>query len=174
MSSLFWPFLWFGCRVDSWYLTRHCQRKTKGQQLQGKIVSEFFALFQWKTHFSHSSHFFRIFPPRTFPFKTKGFSSRRTKEKKDNKKNREQDKSMLYVSCCTFVLLTPHWGEGGPLWLKQWCHINVIWSVLDRRSARQRSTERALLLPVRLHCRHHDIGVWTLQTRIETPKVFWP
>ena len=45
------------------------QRKTKGQQLKGKIVSEFFTLF-------HN------FSPRTFPFKTKGFSSRRTKEKK--------------------------------------------------------------------------------------------
>ena len=42
---------------------------TKGQQLKGKIVSEFFTLF-------HN------FPPGTCPFKTKGFSSRRTKEKK--------------------------------------------------------------------------------------------
>ena len=29
-----------------------------------------------------SSHFFQNFSPRAFPFKTKGFSSRRTKEKK--------------------------------------------------------------------------------------------
>ena len=45
------------------------QRETKGRQLKGNIVSDFFTLFQ---HFS----------PRTFPFKTKGFSSRRRKEKK--------------------------------------------------------------------------------------------
>ena len=45
------------------------QQKTKGQQLKGKIVSEFFTLFQ---------NFFR----RAFPFKTKGVSSMRTKEKK--------------------------------------------------------------------------------------------
>ena len=63
------------------------QRKMKGQQPQGKIVSEIL----------------QNFSPRTFPFKTKGFGSRRAKEKKE--KQKEQDKSMLHVSCCTFVLL---------------------------------------------------------------------
>ena len=48
------------------------QGKTKGQQLKGKIVSHFFALF----------HTFSHFFPQDFPFKTKGFSSMRTKEKK--------------------------------------------------------------------------------------------
>ena len=51
------------------------QRKIKGQQLKGKIVSEI-------SHFSHFFVLFQKFSPRTLPFKTKGFSSRRTKEKK--------------------------------------------------------------------------------------------
>ena len=51
------------------------QGKTKGQQLKGKIVSNFHT-------FRTFSHFFKNFSPRTFPFKTKGFSSIRTKEKK--------------------------------------------------------------------------------------------
>ena len=43
-----------------------CQRKSKGQQLKGKIVSEFFTLF-------HTfSHFFQIFSPRAFPRQNKG------------------------------------------------------------------------------------------------------
>ena len=45
------------------------QRITKGQQLKGKIDSELFTLFH-------------TFSPRTFPFKMRGFSSMRTKEKK--------------------------------------------------------------------------------------------
>ena len=77
---------------------RENQRKTKGQQLKGKIVSEIFTLFQ-----SFFFTLFQNFPPGTFVFKTKGFSSMRTKEKKRYQK--EQDKSMLHVSCCTFVLL---------------------------------------------------------------------
>ena len=41
----------------------HNQRKIKGQQLKGKIVSEFFTL-------SRNFHFFsRIFPPGLFPSK---------------------------------------------------------------------------------------------------------
>ena len=59
--------------------------KPKGQQLKGKIVSEF----------SHFFALFQNFSSRTFPFKTKGFSSMRTKEKK--RKEKEQDKSMLHV-----------------------------------------------------------------------------
>ena len=46
------------------------QGKTKGQQLKGKIVSEF----------SHFFALFQNFSPRTFPFRTKGFCSTRTKE----------------------------------------------------------------------------------------------
>ena len=63
-----------GCRVSDLY-----QRKTKGQQLKGKIVSEIFTLFHT---FSHFLALFHNFSPGTFPFKTKGFSSIRTKEKK--------------------------------------------------------------------------------------------
>ena len=51
------------------------QGKTKGQELKGKIVSEF-------SHFLHFFTHFQNFSPRTFPFKTNGFSSIRTKEKK--------------------------------------------------------------------------------------------
>ena len=51
------------------------REKTKGQQLKGKIVSEFFTLLALFHTFSEIS-------PTTFPFKTKGFSSMRTKEKK--------------------------------------------------------------------------------------------
>ena len=47
----------------------------KGQQLKGKLVSEFFTLF-------HTFHTFSEFFPQDFPFKTKGFSSMRTEEKK--------------------------------------------------------------------------------------------
>ena len=56
-------------------LSQDNQRKTKGQQLKGKIVSEFFTLF---IHFLN-------FSPRTFPFETEGFSSMRTKRRKYNK-----------------------------------------------------------------------------------------
>ena len=59
----------------------YCQRKIKGQQLKGKIVSEFFTLL----------HTFSEFSPRTFPFKTKGFSSRRKKRRKDNKRTGQID-----------------------------------------------------------------------------------
>ena len=61
---------------------RDTQGKTKGQQLKAKNVSNFFTLFHNFSIFHNFSHFFRIFPPGTFPFKTKGFSSMRTKEKK--------------------------------------------------------------------------------------------
>ena len=63
------------------------QGKTKGQQLKGKIVSEFFALFRT---------FSEIFP-QDFPLQTKGFSSMRTKEKKRKKMNRTN-------RCCTLVV----------------------------------------------------------------------
>ena len=46
--------------------------KTKGQQLKGKSVQNFSQFFT----------LFHDFSPGTFPFKTKGCSSMRTKEKK--------------------------------------------------------------------------------------------
>ena len=52
------------------------QGKTKGQQLKRQNR---FIIFH---SFSHFFRLFHNFSPRTFPFKTKGFSSRRTKEKK--------------------------------------------------------------------------------------------
>ena len=49
------------------------QRKTKGQQLKGKIVSALFHTFwQFSTHFHTFSEFFRIFPPGLF-LRIKGF-----------------------------------------------------------------------------------------------------
>ena len=53
-----------------------CQRKTKGQQLKGQ--NRFIIVHT----FSHFLALFQNFSPKTFPFKTKGFCSRRTKEKK--------------------------------------------------------------------------------------------
>ena len=66
------------------------REKTKGQQLKGKIVSEF-------SHFFTIFTLFHNFSLGTFPFKTKGFSSRRTEEKNNNKKNRTN-------RCCTLVV----------------------------------------------------------------------
>ena len=70
------------------------QRKTKGQQLKGKIVS---ALFHTFSHFKISTlfHTFQHFSPRAF-LKIKAFLNKRKKEK---------DQTMLHVSCFTFVLL---------------------------------------------------------------------
>ena len=63
-------------RINSQRLIRSLfPGKTKGRQLKGKIVSEF-------SHFFAIVHIFQKFSPRTFLFKTKGFSLRRTKEKK--------------------------------------------------------------------------------------------
>ena len=73
---------------DTLFLVKWCfdrvQRKTKGQQLKGKIVS---ALFHTFWHFS--THFLTLFPKissRTFFLRIKGFdycfSSKRRKENK--------------------------------------------------------------------------------------------
>ena len=62
------------------------RRKTKGQQLKGKIVSALFHTFwQFSPHVHTFSEFFRIFPPRLF-LRIKGFdcffSSKIRKENK--------------------------------------------------------------------------------------------
>ena len=58
--------------------------------------------------FSHFLALFQNFSPRTFHLKTKGFSSRRTKEKKKIiKRNGRIDVALF--SCCTFVLLLISW-----------------------------------------------------------------
>ena len=80
------------CNDDCVMLFRE---KLKGNNQRAPSFHNFYTFSQFFT-FSHH------FSPRTFPFKTKGFSSRRTKEKKIIKRT---DKSMLRVSCCTFVLL---------------------------------------------------------------------
>ena len=46
---------------------------------------------------------FIIFPPGLSPSKQRVLAQGEQKRRKDNKK--EQDKSMLHVSCCAFVLL---------------------------------------------------------------------
>ena len=51
------------------------QRKTKGQQLKGKIVSALSHTFwQFSTYFHTFSEFFRIFPPRLF-LELRGFTA---------------------------------------------------------------------------------------------------
>ena len=52
--------------------THFCRGAGPREKLKGKIVSEIFTLFHYFSRFFHN------FSPRTFPFKTKGFSSRRT------------------------------------------------------------------------------------------------
>ena len=67
------------------------QRKTKGQQLKGKIVSEIFTLFH------NFSHFFIIFPPGLSTIKQRvsaQWEQKRRKNKKNNGTNR----------CCTLVV----------------------------------------------------------------------
>ena len=73
--SLLVSFSEFPCLFYEFFLP-FAQRKTKGQQLKGKIVSEFFALFH------NFSHIFIILSPGLSPSKQRIFSSRRTKEKK--------------------------------------------------------------------------------------------
>ena len=67
------------------------QRKTKGQQLKGKIVSEFFTLFHnfW--------HFFIIFP-RLSPSKQRVLAQGEQKRRKDNKKKRANRFCTLVVA----------------------------------------------------------------------------
>ena len=48
-------------------VVKRIQRKSQGQQLKGKIVSEMFTLFH------NLSHIFRIFPSGLSPQKNKGF-----------------------------------------------------------------------------------------------------
>ena len=73
----------------------HFQGKIQGQQLKGKIVSEFFFVFK---QFSHFFTHFQNFSPRAFPFKTMGFSSRgEQKRRNKNKKNKTN-------RCCTLVV----------------------------------------------------------------------
>ena len=71
-----WPFFGLVCRGHSLI-----QGKTKGQQLKGKIVSEFFTLFH------NFSHFFIIFPPGLSPSKQRVLAQGEQKIRKDNKKN---------------------------------------------------------------------------------------
>ena len=67
-------------------------RKTKGQQLKGKIVSDF-------SHFFIIFHTFSSFSLQDFPLQNKGFLAQgEQKRRKENKKNRAN-------RCCTFVLL---------------------------------------------------------------------
>ena len=72
-----------------WQLT---QRKTKGQQLKGKIVSEFFTLFRtcW--------HFFIIFPPGLSTSKQRALAQGEQKRRKDNKRKRANRFCTLVVA----------------------------------------------------------------------------
>ena len=86
------------------------QRKTKGQQLKGKIVSALFSHF-W-TLFHTSSEFFRIFPPGLL-LEARGFTTvlvqRDEKIIKDNKKKKTKPFCTLVVArlssseyCCAY------------------------------------------------------------------------
>ena len=68
------------------------QRKTKGQQLKGKIVSEFFTLFH------NFSHFFIIFLPGLSPSKQRVLAQGEQKRRKDNKKKRANRFCTLVVA----------------------------------------------------------------------------
>ena len=79
-------------RVNN-YLRFSSQRKTKGQQLKGKIVSALSHTFLGT--FPHIFPLFRIFPPGLF-LSIKGFyycfSSKRRKENKREEKRRKENK----------------------------------------------------------------------------------
>ena len=77
----------FGCRPFGF-----SQGKTKGQQLKGKIVSYFFALFGtfW--------HFFRIFPPGLSPSKQRVLAQGEQTRRKDNKRKRANRFCTLVVA----------------------------------------------------------------------------
>ena len=72
--------------------TLFSQRKTKGQQLKGKIVSEFFTLFH------NFSHFFIIFPPGLSPSKQRALAQGEQKRRKDNKRKRANRFCTLVVA----------------------------------------------------------------------------
>ena len=81
------------------------QRKTKGQQLKGKIVS---ALFRTFWHLSTHSHTFSELFPQDFFLEIRGFTFTTVLAQRDEKRpkgNKKEDKTILHVSCCTFVLL---------------------------------------------------------------------
>ena len=67
------------------------EKKTKGQQLKGKIVSELF------TPLHSFAHFFRIFSPGLSPSKQRALAQGEQKRGKDNKNNRTN-------RCCTLVV----------------------------------------------------------------------
>ena len=72
---------------------KRSQRKTKGQQLKGKIVSEYFTLLsQFFTLFHH-------FPPGLSPSKQRVLAQGEQKRSKDNKKKRTNRCCTLVVAC---------------------------------------------------------------------------
>ena len=79
------------------------QRKTKGQQPKGKIVSALFRTFFAVFHtFYTSSEFFRIFPPGLF-LELRCFAT--VVVQRDKKTIKRKDHPILQVRCCRFVLL---------------------------------------------------------------------
>ena len=109
-------------------ITRN-QRKTKGQQLKGKIVSALFHTFwHFSTLFHTFSEFFRIFPPGLFR-RIKGFyCCFSSKRRKDNKKKKTEPFCTLVVARLSsseesWAHSTGHadvrpqlWEENGTLW----------------------------------------------------------
>ena len=80
------------------------------------------------------SRFSRIFCPRTFPFKTKGFSSKRTKEQKKNKKNRTNRCCTLVASHLFLRLKMDHFGlANAKIQFRNKVILTkmVVWTILD-------------------------------------------
>ena len=101
-TSISW-FILFRCRIDVESMLNQCQilpnkalaaliivssfvkiqGKTKGQQLKGKLVSEFFTLFAL-------FHPFSEFLPQVFPLQNKGFSLNESKREEKIRKRTGQ------------------------------------------------------------------------------------
>ena len=104
------------------------QRKTKGQQLKGKIVSEF-------SPFSHFFTLFQNFPPRIFPFKTqKVLAQGEQKRRKYHKKNRAN-------RCCTLVVARLSSSQ-----------VSMCFSTVSSRPCLETSPHTILRTPFAGHC----------------------
>ena len=85
-----------------WWYLRTNQRRTKGQQLNGKLVSALFHSFwHFSTHFHTFSEFFRAFPPG-LSLSIRGvcycFSSKRLKRIEENKQTKTKPFCALVVA----------------------------------------------------------------------------
>ena len=83
------------------------QRKTKGKQLKGKIVSApFHTFWHFFTHSHTFSEFFRVFPPGLF-LRIKGFTFTAVSVKRDEKRIKENKKIKTKPFCTLVVAHLP-------------------------------------------------------------------